>query len=334
MDRDETHTLADVARLAGVSRTSASRVFLGQGKVSDETRRKVRAAADQLGYVPNRYASTLASGSSDLVGLLLRDAANPAYGLLFTELQAAAADLNLNLVSKTITDDPKGVRQVAALDLLLGLRVGGLIVATGALPSRQLRRFASQLPIIRAGRPEPDARIHAVSYDEEHAGRSLGEHVASLGHVAVAVLATPADRSYPEWVRSDAATRALRAAGVSVEVIVENAAGSGVGEALDLAGRGVVSAVVCQSDVRALAVLRAALARGLRVPEDLGVTGCDGVMSGLDLIGLTTYRIAVEQVARRTITALARLLDQPKPVIQEQIPGHLVPGRTVGRYQA
>ena len=135
-NRARKYTMEDVAAEAGVSRTSVSRVLLGQNKVSDETRRKVRTAAARMGYVPNVMASELASRETKTIGLLLRDAANPAYGMLFTELQNAAHDEGLTLVSMTIGADDRGERQVASLHRLVGMRVAALIVATGGVHER------------------------------------------------------------------------------------------------------------------------------------------------------------------------------------------------------
>ncbi|MGD7733128.1 LacI family DNA-binding transcriptional regulator [Propionibacteriaceae bacterium G57] len=324
-------TMDDVALAAGVSRTSVSRVFLGQSKVSRETIRRVREVADELGYVPNRIASGLASGGSSTVGLLLRDAANPAYGLLFTRLQREAHEAGLDIISMTIAEDHRGHKQVAALDHLIGMQVSALIVATGGVTSDQLDPFRSRLPIIRAGRPEPTTRVHAVSYDEVDAGHRLGSLVTGQGHRRVAVLHTEADESYPEWVRATAITEALGAGGAEVVTLPVRRVGDQVEAAVDLAARGTVSAIMCPSDARALDVLRALQGRGLSAPDDVSVTGCDGIMPGLDLIGLTTFRVAVEHLAHRAITNLVGLLSGDiDSVVHEEVAGTLVPGRTSG----
>lgn len=339
--------LEDVAAAAGVSRTSASRVMLGQGKVSEETRRRVLAVADELGYVTNVAASELASGGSSTVGLLLRDASNPAYGLLFTQLQRAAAEAGITLVSMTILHDENGRRQVASLHHLMGMRVAGLIVATGGVTSEQLEPFRNRIPIIRAGRPETSGRIHAVSYDEEDAGRRLAEHLLGLGHRRVVVqLARPED-SYPEHVRGTATARALEEGGATVHRLVYRPGADRIDEAIALVREDGATAITVPNDLRQLVLIRRLREAGLRTPEDVATTGCDGILPGVDLLGLTTVRIAVEEVADRTISHIARMIgvlpagagrpdamgpDDPAggPLVHERVPGTLLPGATAG----
>ena len=125
-----TVTMDDVAAEAGVSRTAVSRVLLGQKKVSDHTRRKVRAAAEKLGYVPNAMARELASRTSNTVGLLLRDAANPAYGLLSVSLASVWMQLGYNLLvlSAGLGAVPDDVVEAARLDGAHGWRLQRSII--------------------------------------------------------------------------------------------------------------------------------------------------------------------------------------------------------------
>jgi DNA-binding LacI/PurR family transcriptional regulator len=325
-------TMDDVAIAAGVSRTSVSRVFLGQNKVSEQTRRRVRAAAERLGYVPNVMASELASRGSSTIGLLLRDASNPAYGLLFTELQRAAHEAGLTLVSMTIKEDDRGRRQVASLHRLMGMRVAGLLVATGDVRSEQLEPFRTRIPIVRAGRPETTSVMHAVSYDEEDAGRQLARHVVSFGHRDVAVLVTDRNRSYPEFVRGSTMAATLAEHGVRVRRVDAAEVDDRVAEAVDLARRRAVTAVMCPTDLQGLNVLRGLRDAGLSAPDDVSVSGCDGILPGLDLLGLTSVRLPVEELATCAVAHMEELIgdDPPTAVVQERLPGTLVPGCTVG----
>ncbi|GAA1743127.1 LacI family DNA-binding transcriptional regulator [Microbacterium paludicola] len=324
-------TMEDVAAAAGVSRSSVSRVFLGQGKVSDATRARVFAIAEQLGYVPNIMASELASRGSSVVGLLLRDAANPAYGLLFTKLQEAAHEAGITLISMTISSDPRGSRQIDSLNRLMGMRVAGLIVATGGVTSSQLEPFRDRIPIIRAGRPEESGRIHAVSYDERISARALAAHVADQGHRSVAVIVTQEHASYPEYIRATGMAAELAARGVSIVPVPAVEFTDGADEAVDLVRRREVTAVMCPSDLRALHLLRRLDAAGLSAPGDVSVSGCDGILPGIDLLGLTSYRIGVERLAERTIANIAALIgdEPPQGIVRELIPGRLLSGATV-----
>ncbi|MBP3088496.1 LacI family transcriptional regulator [Corynebacterium sp. sy017] len=331
-------TMADVAREAGVSRSSVSRVFLGQKKVSAENRRKVLEVAERLGYVPNVIASELASHQSRTVGLLLRDAANPAYGLLFTELQRQAQAAGINVVSMTISIDRHEQQHIASLNHLLGMQVAGLIVATGSVPSEKLVPFHNRLPIIRAGRPEPTGKIHAVSYDEVDAGTRLAHHVAHHGHRHVAVICTAPTASYPEWVRASSMITTLAEHNVQVTQIHADHDDNGhnhLAQCLDTPRNDTpITAIMCPSDVRQLEVIRWAKARGFAIPDDLSITGCDGIMPGIDLLGISTYRIDVAGVATRVIEHITNLISAQAPpatIINETLPGTLIPGHTVAQ---
>lgn len=324
-------TISDVASEAGVSRATATRALKGEGRFAEATRQRILAVSERLGYVPNTMAAELAAGRTGTVGLLLRDASNPAYGLLFSRLQEEAHLRRMELVTMTIGADTAGAKQISALQRLLGMRVAGLIVATGGVTSEQLLPFADEVPILRAGRPETGERIHAVSYDEQRHGELLAGHIVGLGHRRVAVLATDPAASFPEHVRATAMLQRLTAAGVDAAVVpVGAAADDGVADVLRLAARDDITAVLASSDYRQLAVLRAARAAGIDVPGRLSVTGCDGILPGADLLGLTTVRIPVEPVAHAAVESMARLLagDPASSVVRQTFAGPLVPGAT------
>jgi DNA-binding LacI/PurR family transcriptional regulator len=324
-------TISDIADEAGVSRATATRALQGKGRFSEETRARILEISERLGYVPNLGAAELAAGRTGAVGLMLRDASNPVYGLLFSQLQEAAQARDMELITVTIGADAGGHGQVQALRRLLGMRVAGLIVATGGVSTAQLTPFADEVPIIRAGRAETGDRIHAISYDEHAHGTALAEHVLRLGHRRVAVLATDPEKSFPEHLRATAMQEALTAGGADVTVVAAGSApDSGVPALVDLARAGAVSAVMCPSDTRQLEFLRAARAAGLSVPGDVSVTGCDGILPGVDLLGLTTVRVPVEDVARAVVDSMDRLLTEGegRDVVRRTIAGTLLPGAT------
>lgn len=328
--RGRSVTMADVAAAAGVSRASVSRVFLGQKKVSEDTRRKVFDVAERLGYVPNVMASELASNTSKTVGLLLRDAANPAYGQMFTELQKAAQVANISLVSMTVNIDRQDTEQLNSLRHLIGMRVAGLIVATGSVPSEKLEPFANQLPIIRAGRPEPTHGINAVSYDEVHSGTALASYVFDQGHRDVAVMRTAKETSFPEFTRAEAMKLRLEELGARPIVIDIDHNRNGHFELRELLDSDRVTAAMSPTDLRLLNLIRELEAQGISVPDDISLTGCDGLLPGSDLLGITTYRLPVERLAQEVIANVQRLLNTPDcPLVNLSLKGELIPGQSV-----
>ncbi|HEY5833694.1 substrate-binding domain-containing protein [Streptomyces sp.] len=127
----------------------------------------------------------------------------------------------------------------------------------------------------------------------------------------------------------------LRGHGIEVHQISSPTFGSaeeGGQEIIALQRTGRITAAMFPSDWRLLAFLPHAQAAGLRVPEDLSLTGCDGILPGIDLLGFTTVRIPVEQAAQRAVEVMKALLDDRArtPTEHELLPGTLVPGRSLG----
>lgn len=326
-------TMAAVAEEAGVSRATASRVFYGSTPVAEHTRQAVYAAAERLGYVPNTMARSLAARSSDILGLLLRDPTNPAYGLLFSELQAnvSGAGLQMVTVAPSRTEGAHYERQ--ALNRLLGLRVGGMFVATGVIRAEMLEPFLDRVPVVVVGRPESHPEIHSVSYDEDHNADLLADAVAAAGHHSVAVVMVSAENSVAEHRRGVALVRGLTERGVRVHQVSAPTFASpdeGGREILALHREGRITAAMFPSDWRLLTFLPLAQEAGLKVPEDLSLTGFDGILPGIDLLGFTTVRIPVEDAARRAVEVMGAQLEERTQPQHELLPGTLIRGRTLG----
>ncbi|MDR6687745.1 LacI family transcriptional regulator [Arthrobacter sp. 1088] len=326
----------DVAQLAQVSRATVSRVLMGHVTVSPNTQEKVHRALRELGYVPNMIASGLAArSSSDLVGLLLRDPRNPAYGLLHSEVQNQASRAGLQLITVIPSSKQGAEDELAALRRLLGLRVGGLMVSTGVVKAHDLEPFLDSVPVVSVGRMEDHPGIYGVSYDEDTNAAILADRVASEGHRSVAVIVPSFAISTAENRRGLAMAAHLRGRGVSVYQIDTAIFGSvvdGCKDIVRLALEGRVTAAMFPSDIRAISFLPLAQEEGLRIPEDLSITGCDGVLPGSDQIGIATVKIPVHEVAARGTAVMAELLRNPgtATIKHERFAGVFVPGRSLG----
>ncbi|XVX19002.1 LacI family DNA-binding transcriptional regulator [Actinomycetota bacterium] len=288
-------TLRDVAAAAGVSTSTASLVFSGKGPVAAGTAERVRAAAGELGYAgPNPLASSLRQGRSGVVGVSvegpLRYAFSDPYAVAVLDGLAdvlGGTGLGMLLLAQAPGDEAAasawGQHAVDALVFALcGPSESPIVEALGA----------RGIPMIGTGAPL-DPRVTQVTTDEHTATRALMEHLTELGHTRIGHVMMPLSPGGTTGLRSpedvglaaypDARARArgfldsggdptllAEAAWTSVE---DGSAAAGL--LLDRPDR--PTAIVAQSDLLAVGVVRAAEERGLRVPEDLSVTGFDGV---------------------------------------------------------
>lgn len=340
-------TLKDVAARAGVSLSTASLVFSGKGPVSEATATKVRAAASALGYAgPDPLAASLRQGRSGTVAVVVEGRLGDAFGDPFAvrvmDGLARALDeipAGLLLLPRTPGEHERLVAQlgVAAFDAvafpLCGPRVDPVVDAVAA----------RGIPMIGTGAPD-DARVSQLWVDERGASASAARHLADLGHTRVGhvtmnLSATARTRRItPEQVAAadypDARDRAVGVLDVFPDATMVEAARADVehGETaahllLDVDPDQRPSAIVAQSDLLAVGVLRVAADLGLSVPEDLSVTGFDG----LDLPWLDTELTTLVQdgVAKgHALGAMVAAALTGAPVRREEFPVHLRVGST------
>lgn len=327
-------TMDDVAVRAGVSRATVSRVLAGRVRVNQTTRTRVLEAINALGYVPNLVAQALATKSSPLVGLLLRNPRKPVYGLLHAELQDRISEAGLELITVVPSTAERPDGEQRALQKLLGLRVSGLLIATGVSHADHLEPFLGVVPTVAVGRPEEHPRIPSVSHDEVGNASMLAEAVVARGHRRIAVLTPRAALSVPEHLRAVTLAHRLSDLGATVHAVPATTVGSddeGGAEILRLVRHDSVSCAMFPSDLRALRFLDACDEAGVAVPDEVSVTGVDGATVGLHRIGLTTVRLPVATVAHRAVAVMDGLIGEPDaPVTHERHLGELVPGRTLG----
>lgn len=324
-------TLKEVARLAGVSRSTTSRVLNDHPSVRPEVRARVRRVMDDVGYVPDSVARSLRRGRSGIVGLLIPQPAATVFGdAYFAALVAAivrAGQDRDRTVALVMVDDPldphpegvaagpsRMVERVASGGLLDGAIVTAS-VEDGSIPRALLR---AGVPVVVIGDPgeDPvgeDGPFASVDVDNVRGGMLAGRHLARLGRRRLAILAGP-DRSASARSRARGARRAAATAGM--EVAVEVAATSFAVEAgrvamADLVARGVAfDAVAAGNDALAHGAMVALRDGGRRVPDDVAVVGFDDLGPAMMAEPpLTTVRQPVDDVARAAIGLLTDLGD-------------------------
>ncbi|WP_239086629.1 LacI family DNA-binding transcriptional regulator, partial [Streptomyces parvus] len=227
-----TVTLADVAARARVSPATVSRVLNGNYPVAASTRERVLRAVDDLDYVLNGPASSLAAATSDLVGILVNDIADPFFGIMAGAAQTQiggpgdgsgrAGGEKLAVICNT-GGSPE--RELTYLTLLQRQRAAAVVLTGGAVenPAHQAAMAAKLAKLADAGTrivfcgrpplPEGDALVAALAFDNRGGGRRLTEHLISLGHRRIGYVAGPPERTTTRH-RLEGHREALRAAGL------------------------------------------------------------------------------------------------------------------------
>ncbi|MGW9157739.1 MULTISPECIES: LacI family DNA-binding transcriptional regulator [unclassified Microbacterium] len=338
-------TIADVAREAGVATSTASVVFSGKAKVAPATRERVLAAAAELGYAgPDPRAASLRRGRSGIVAVVLEG-----------HLRAAFLDPVTTAMMDGLTD---GLAELSAGILLMRDEPGeGTAIADAPVDAVVLigcsgRTRSSLEVVVGRGLPvvviEGDAgeAIPRITLDNAAASADIAKHVRDLGHRDVALVTLPLDSD-----RERAAVTPERLANATVDVTVHRLAGtrevfpdapaiSASGSLIDegvLVGRMLLAdpdtrptAVLAQSDLLAVGVIRAAEELGLRVPEDLSVAGFDGIaLDGLGDLTLTTSVQPAVEKGRAAGEQVARML-RGEPGITQHLTCRFRAGSTTG----
>jgi DNA-binding LacI/PurR family transcriptional regulator len=302
----------DVARLAGVSQKTVSRVLNNERYVSVEVRERVLEAAARLGYRPNNAARTLASGRTRSIGVVSLGTSLYGPASLLVGIERAARDTGYALrVVNTIEGDPAGVG--GAVDSLLEQGVDGIIISEpideGGDPVRV------DVPVLVFGEPRSFVapRVLSAGVGSELLARMATEHLLDLGHPTVHHLAGPR-RWYTAQDRLAGWRSALRSAGRARPPVVEGdwSARSGYLAGLELAGDPAVSAVFAANDDMAIGLIRGLVDSGRRVPEEISVVGFDDTpVSAYVTPPLTTMRQPFDTVARVGLELLVQVVEDP-----------------------
>ena len=295
--------LAAVAALAGVSASTASLAFSGAGPVSDATKAKVLAAAATLNYAgPDPRGQSLRRGRSGIVGVVLEDSVSEAFRdpMNIATLDGIADAIGVSgSALLLLTDNAEGPSSFRSVPIDAVVLIGCSTRLADAVHVFSQRG----VPIVGI-ETEPMESVLAVDIDNRGGSRRLAEHLRDLGHASVTMVTLPIDAVHnrgwltPEWeARSEGFTASQRILGVR-EVYPESAGYVTAASTVDegalaavevLSGPHPPTAIVAQSDLLAVGVIRGAQELGLRVPEDLSVVGFDGVrLDGIAPIDLTT----------------------------------------------
>ncbi|CTQ34029.1 LacI family DNA-binding transcriptional regulator [Jannaschia rubra] len=321
-------TSLDVARMAGVSQSAVSRVFTEGASVSGEMDRRVRAAAEELGYRPNALARGLITGRTRIIGLVVAYLDNPFYPDAIEKLSHALQEKGYHLL--IFTTGKHGIDTERVISDLLDYQVDGIVTASIDLSNELTRQCArAGIPVVLFNRGIPGSGLAAVTSDNLAGGRKAAEFLLAGGHARIAHIAG-FDGAQTSRDRLSGFRTALESAGQGLHALADGrydreAAAQAARDMMDRADP--PDAIFVSNDHMALAVmdvLRFDL--GLCVPEDVSIVGYDDVpMAAWPAYDLTTVRQPTRRMVDATVTELMTLLDRPNRAARViQIDGPLV----------
>jgi len=305
-------TIVDVAKLAGVSVATASRVLSGSRyKVSDGVRERVLKAASELQYVPNAHARALVGSGTRTVGVLVHDVTNPYFTQLVGAIQRVAAEMGLLVLIGSSDRNPD--RDLSFIHMLYAHRVEALIIAASGVDDLEFaqRMTRSVEMFTQNGRRVVFINRHhvpgdCVLPDNFNGARTLGQLLVRLGHRRIGIISGP-ERLTATRDRLEGFRRALADAGIPLtpeQIEVGDFSRDGGFRAAQRLMERVpgLTAVAAMNDLMAIGAIAALRERGLVVPRDVSVTGFGDHFFARDVMPpLTTVHVPLEEMGARAM---------------------------------
>ena len=313
----EKATILDIAREAGVSKSTVSLVLQGSGLIRPETAGKVKKAIEDVGYVYNRGAANLRKAHSNVIGMVINDLTNPFFTQIVRSLSHALHD-NGRALSLCDSDHRHDLGETN-LRMLVEGQVLGLIVVGDSVPEGALRAFVKQrprVPVIVIEREYAIPQVSTLLVDSEQGAFTATMHLAERGCTRIAMITGPSSgagsATYGRVQRYEGYKRALRACGQKFdrELVVEGnfryeSGCEAMRHLLTLRRR--PDAVFSANDMMAVGAMSAIRDAGARVPDDVALVGFDDVpITALMQPALTTMAMPLRQFGE----SAARLLEQ------------------------
>lgn len=304
------YTMRDVAKRAGVSAATVSRVLNKTHYISDETRKRVLEVVDELNYFKNVHARRLATGQSDLFGLVISEIANPYFPEVVRGFQAAAWDRGFDVL--LLNTEYSRARTQSVIRKLVESDVRGVAIMTSSIDSSATSELRDAgIGVVFSNFCAPDKLVSNISIDYNQGVLQAIQHVANLGHRRAAVIAGPEANRTAANIKRALVTGLTRRGMKPFPVICSDyrldSGASAVREILSAPD--VPTVVFCGSDLIAMGAMSTLEASGVRIPEDVSIVGIDDIaFASLARPPLTTVSVPRERLGTTAFEALIKML--------------------------
>ncbi|HET9975916.1 MAG TPA: LacI family DNA-binding transcriptional regulator [Burkholderiaceae bacterium] len=326
-------TLEMVAKAAGVSPSTVSRILNGSATVSAQKQQAVDSAIARLGFRPNPVARGLAGGRTLSIGVVTQTISSPFYGEALHGIEDRLE--SKGYIPLFVSGHWHEAEERKAIEALLSRRVDGLIVLAGRISNADLLAYAKAVPMVVVGRDLKGPRLFSFGFDNRAGGLLATRHLVECGHTRIAFVA--GDRAHEDALEREAGYReALQQAGIAFDpalVVKGDFTESGGLQAVNqlLDGRIPFTAIFAANDQSAIGAALGLYRRQVRVPDDVSLVGFDDVAPAkFSIPPLTTVRQSVYEMGSQAAAAVLALIDGGAPDVTLP-PPQLVPRESTRR---
>lgn len=330
--------MRDIARLAGVSSATVSRVINGSGLVRPETAERVQQIISEKRFVPNGSATTLKYGRSSTYGLIIPDITNPFFPEFIHSFESLLADKNQDML--IATTESRAAKLKKTIHRMLVRQVEGIALLASEIDTEPIESLMhNRVPLVTLDRRLTGLGLSDVSVQSLSGMKTAVEHLINLRHRRIAYIGGHTGPTISDH-RLRSFTKAMESAGLPVDERLLQAGNYRVtgGETamsalLELDTKVRPTAIMCANDLTAIGALRIIHRRGLSVPGDFSVVGFDDIeISDIIFPPLTTLRLPREQIARTFVSALEAFDPDPHiPGKQYKVETTLIVRESTGR---
>jgi LacI family transcriptional regulator len=323
-------TLADIAREAGTSASTASRALSGRGYVSPDARERLLAAAERLGYVPNASARTLKQKTSRVVGVVVSDLENQFYARLAAGIEQTLREADYRMV--LLGDNSESAEEVAGARTFVAMRAPGVILTPVGREAARLLATRG-VAVVEVDRQVADVPCDAVLIDNVRGARDATAHLLEHGHTRIGMLVAETD-----WTSDAGRLQGYRRAHADARVAVDERlivrvpfhapdTEQRIASLLDRRP----TAIFAANNLLAELAWHAIRDRGLRLPDDISLVGFDDVQ-WMEMVnpGITAVAQPTVELGRRAAELLLRRMADPdcEPAVERLEPTLVVRGST------
>lgn len=308
--------MRDIAKIAGVSSATVSRVINGLSSVRPETAERVQRVIDELKFIPNGSATTLKYGRSSTYGLIIPDITNPFFPEFIRSFEGILADTNHNMLMATT--ESQSLRMQKTIYRMLVSQVEGIVLLASEIETVPIEAVVNnRVPLVTMDRRLVGKGLSDVSVDSTSGMREAVKHLYKLGHRKIGYIGGSVGPTISDH-RLNSFVRAMSERGLAVEeqfLREGNYRISGgetaMTELLNLPAP--PTAIITANDLTAIGALRVTHKAGLSVPGDFSIVGLDDIeLSDIIYPPLTTLRLSRRDLAKTFVNALQTLVNDPQ----------------------